>query len=54
MIFFVYTRAYATFRVKVVKITYRSMARLFLGKITRQEKATADLHKKRKRGIKTP
>ena len=35
MIFFVYTRAYATFRAKVQKITYRSMVGQFLGKITR-------------------
>lgn len=46
--FFVSTRAYATFRAKVIKITYRSMVRLFLGKITRQEKATAVLLKKEK------
>ena len=31
--FFVYTRAYATFRAKVIKITYRSMVGQFLGKI---------------------
>lgn len=35
MIFFVSTRAYATFRAKVVKITYRSTVGQFFGKITR-------------------
>ena len=33
--FFVSTRAYATFRAKVIKITYRSMVGQFLGEITR-------------------
>lgn len=51
--FFVYTRAYATFRAKVIKITYRSMAGQFLGKITSWEKATAVLQKKKK-GYKNP
>ena len=50
---FLCLRAYATFRAKVIKITYRSMVRLFLGKITRQEKATAVLQKKKK-GYKNP
>jgi hypothetical protein len=53
MIFFVYTRAYATFRAKVIKITYRSMVGQFLGKITSWEKATAVLQKKKK-GYKNP
>ena len=35
---------YATFRAKVIKITYRSMVMLFLGKITSWEKATAVLY----------
>ena len=51
--FFVSTRAYATFRAKVVKITYRSMVGQFLGKITSWEKATAVLQKKKK-GYKNP
>ena len=51
--FFVYTRAYATFRAKVIKITYRSMVGQFLGKITSWEKSTAVLQKKKK-GYKNP
>ncbi len=46
---FLCLRAYSTFRAKVIKITYRSMVRQFLGKRTGKRRRQPSYTKKKKR-----